>query len=239
MVEPGGIEIVQLAAELRSGVRKRCGHGCIRCGVTVYLYVRLPVEDEAGQPAPSVALLCPECLDLLSNRPVGVSQYAALLARPIARDPHFDRSCLPYTMLLPEMRVGGSIPVHNCSIPIMVGGHAPLIFSPPTSGMGALHISLQLSGEDGRPCLLIDSNRWCAPDDSWTFARRGACYIIESRLSRSCCRIEFAARDRLTVVDLKTTVGDRTIELTPRWIDTGAGKRSNLIASGQLIGYRT
>ena len=180
MVEPDGVEIVQIDEALRNGVRKRCGHGCIRCGVTIYLYVRLPIEDEAGVPAPSVVLLCPECLGLLRNRPMASVQYAALLARPIARDPHFDRSQLPYTMLLPEMHVGGSIPVRNTSIPIMIGGHAPLIFSPPTSGVGALHISLQLSGEDGKPCLLIDSNRWCAPEGGWTFSRRGNCYIVES-----------------------------------------------------------
>ncbi len=238
MVEPDGVEIVQIDEALRNGVRKRCGHGCIRCGVTIYLYVRLPIEDEAGVSAPSVVLLCPECLGLLRNRPMASVQYAALLARPIARDPHFDRSQLPYTMLLPEMHVGGSIPVRNTSIPIMIGGHAPLIFSPPTSGVGALHISLQLSGEDGKPCLLIDSNRWCAPEGGWTFSRRGNCYIVESSLSESCCRIEFNARDRLTIVDLRTMVGDRKIELTPGWIDTGAGRRSNLITSGQLIGYR-
>lgn len=238
MTEPVVVDMAEMSEPICSEIRRRCGHGCIRCGVTVYLYVSLPIEvPEDGWTMSSVGLLCPSCLALLRSRPVSAAQYQTLLSRPVARDPEFDRRHLPYYVLLPELRAGGPAPVRDTAIPVMFGEAAPLVIAPPLHGIGATRLTLSLADADGVSRTIIDTNRWCPPDEGWTFAHRGSRYIVEKAGADARAELDFTAPGHLAIVQLRTRIGNHWIDLTRDWLEIDGERRVGLIASGRLIGY--
>lgn len=239
MFEPLVVEPAALTEEVLSATRRWCGYGCVRCGVTVYRYFSVPKaagEGDADDDAPSLGLLCPECLDLLGRRVDEAGPYRALLARPIARDRDFDRRHLPYHVLLPEMRAGGPTPVRDTAVPVSVGGVVPLTFSPPIHGMGATRLSVQLSDDEGPLCRVVDANVWCPGAPGWRFAHRGTRYVIEKDGGAARLELDFPASNRVTIVHLRTRVGARLVELTPDWLEVDGQRSVGAIRSGQLIG---
>jgi hypothetical protein len=204
--------------------------------VTIYRYYQLPVADEPGWAAPAVVLLCPTCADTLIQNPLGAQQYGVLLTRPIACDPNFIRRRLPYHPALPRLRVGGAAMIRNTSIPVMVGGYAPVGFAPPLNSTGATLMTLTLMTDKGIPEPIIHANIWSPPDESWQFQHRGGRYIIESSTTDSLADIEISAPDCLTINRLVSKVAERKIELTADWVEIDGNRMSNLIASGHLVG---
>lgn len=233
---PTLIDCADLPEAVQSQIRHRCGYGCVRCGVTIYSFCQFPVDDEPGWSAPAIVLLCQTCLRTLTAHPLERAQYAALLKRPIARDPQFIRHQLPYYPAMPRLRVGGAALVRNTSIPVMIGGYAPIGFAPPINANGATLITLTLMTAKGIPEPIIHANIWSPPDDSWQFHHLGGRYIVESDASASRAEIEISAPDCITIVHIVSEVGDRKIEMTENWVEIDGKRMTNLIASGHLVG---
>lgn len=232
------VEASGLSEDAEAEVRHRCGYGCIRCGVTIYHYAVLPIPDEPGWEAPATVLLCPECYALLRRHPLSAEQYGLLLRRPVLRDPDFYRQHLPFGSVLPHMRAGGPVPVHDVSVPVLAGDQAPLILSLPASGVGALRISLFLSGPDHVLRRVVDANHWAPEEEGWHFAHRESRYVVESDRSDARAELDFTAPGRLTVIRLRTWIGDVLIDLTPDWLEVNGTRMTGVIASRQLAGYR-
>lgn len=239
MFDPVVVEAAGLPDSVRSVVRRRCGYGCVRCGVTIVSYVSVPEDGAAATDADSLGLFCPNCLARLRGQGVDAAQYRALMARPIARDADFDRSHMPYHLLLPEIHAGGPVPVHDTAIPVAVGDQVPLTFSPPLHGMGATRLSVHL-GEEGEPALsrVIDANVWNPEGAGWRFAQRGARYEITRDGGKARLELAFPTSNRVEIRHLLTWVGSRRIELTPDWLEVDGQRMVNALRSGQLIGYR-
>ncbi|MGE4431340.1 MAG: hypothetical protein AB7E05_11430 [Sphingobium sp.] len=238
MTRQGVGEAAELSDAAEAEVRHRCGYGCVRCGVSIYVYARLPITDAPGWQAPATILLCPECFALLRRHPLQPEHYAALLARPVLRDPQFDRQHLPHGAVLPEISAGGNPAIHAVSVPLLCGDQAPLIFAPPNRGLGALRISIALSGADGVMRPVIDANRWHPQEEGWRFAHRGGRYIVESDRSDARAELHCVAPDRLVITHLRTRCDDHDIELTPDWLEVDGERSRNAIMGGQLVGYR-
>jgi len=236
VVKPKPLLAADLPDMVRAQILHRSRYGCVRCGATIHQIAELPVEDEPGWMKPSAVLLCPACIRTLGNTALESVQYGALLVRPIAGDPLFDKSRLPYHDKLPRIRVGGRALVRDTSIPVMVSGAAPIGFAPPTSSIGATRITLNLSDAKGRAVPIVQANFWCPPDDSWTFERLGQRYVIQSTSSEARAEIEISAHDCLTIIHLLSTVGGKRVEMTPDRILVGDREAINLVASGQLVG---
>lgn len=238
MARQGVVEAAELSASARSEVRHRCGYGCIRCGVSIYVYARLPVEDAPGWQAPGTVLLCPECFALLRRHPLQPAHYANLLARPVLRDPQFDRRHLPLGTVLPYISAGGNPAIHAVSVPLLCGDQAPLIFASPVRGLGALRISISLSGPDGEMRPVIDANRWQPQEEGWRFMHRAGRYIVESDRSDARAELNCVTPDHLVITHLRTRCRGHAIELTPDWLDVDGVRSRNAIMGGQLVGYR-
>lgn len=236
MAAPVILDIAELPEMARAQIFHRSRYGCVRCGVTICRFVELPVDDEPGWLRPSTILLCPGCITLLQQKPLERAQYNALLKRPIASDPLFDRSRLPYHPALPGIRVGGTELIRDTSIPLMVGGYAPIRFVPPTSGIGAIRITLNLSSREGSVAPVIQDNLWLPWDNGWTFEHCNGRYVVRSADSEAYAELEISASDCITVVRLVSFVAGRRIEMTPDRIGIDGKEVRNGIASGQLVG---
>ncbi len=205
--------------------------------MTVYVFAGLAPEDGGPPAIDAIGLLCPTCFALVARRPLTRTQFASLLDRPIAREPRFDRSRLPYHHLLPEISAGGGAPVHETSIPLLIAGHPPLALVPPMTGDGALRIDLRLADETGAQHHLIRSNVWNDGDGGWTFFHNRSGYSIRSTRCESRFTVEFPRPDAFVIIDLVTMIEGMRVELTPQWLNIDGARLTNAIASERVIGF--
>lgn len=230
--------ITDMPIAAQEEVAYRSGYGCSRCGVTIYHYVSLPVEDSADWLAPSVTLLCPSCYTRLSATPSQTHQYKFYLDSPVAKDPNFNRRFLPYHSGLPLITAGGGALIKETLVPFMILGVAPIGFAPAPMEGAALSISLQLSDENGQLHKIIIANQWCAQDSHWTFKRTKIGYIIESIGGFSRAELEFPEPGKLIIRELYTMIDQRQVWLTPESLCLDQEKMVNAIESGKLVGLR-
>jgi hypothetical protein len=226
-----------LPADARSELRYYCGFGCVRCGVTIYQYLSLPVvKDRKPEGGLGATMLCPTCHMLVEEERLTPAQVHIFHTNPVARQRHFSRDRLPFSNDLPELVVGGSRAVRDTPIPLSLMGEPILLFAPPRQGVGATRISVRLGGADGEPVQIIDGNEWVVTDGSWGFQHRGDRFSIVQTWGDGLCILRIIQRNRIAVEHLRTTIGGRRIEATPDWVEVDGKRFIDRVASGVLIG---
>lgn len=226
-----------LPADARADLRYYCGFGCVRCGVTIYRYLSLPVLKDRRQDSGAAAtLLCPTCHRLVEEERLSPAQVHMFHANPVVRQRHFSRDRLPFSNDLPELAVGGSRAVRDTPIPFAVEGDPLLLFAPPRQGVGATRISVRMGGEDGEPVEIIDGNEWVAPEEKWRFAHRGDRFIVTELKGDGLCVLRIVQRNRIAIEHLRTVIRGRRVEATPDWVEVDGKRFIDRIASGVLVG---
>jgi uncharacterized protein YlaI len=165
MALPVMLSLPELTETQREDVREACGFACVRCGVTIYRYLRLP-------DSPQTTLLCPTCHALVEE--LTAAQVQGFHTNPVVRQRHFARDRMPFSSELPMLIVGGSRLLRDTPIPLMLDGEPILMFAPPRRSRGATRISLRLGDLDGAPVQVIQGNEWLPTDGSWRFLLRAA-----------------------------------------------------------------
>ena len=219
----------QLSAQQRETIRQSCGFACVRCGVTIYRYLRLPDGDGA-------TLLCPTCHGLVEEGRLTPTQVHSFHTNPVVRQRHFARDRLPFSPELPTLIVGGSRLLRDTPIPLTLEGEPILIFAPPRRGNGATRISLRMGGADGLPEQVIDGNEWLPTNGRWHFLLRGDRYSIMAARGDGLAVLRIVARNRIAVEHLRTTIKGRRLEVTPDWLEIDGKRYVDRIGSGTLIG---
>lgn len=218
-----------LTTQQRDDIRQACGFACVRCGVTIYRYLRLP-EGPGG------TLLCPTCHGLVEEGRLTSTQVQSFHTNPVVRQRHFARDRLPFSPDLPTLILGGSRQVRDTPIPLTLEGEPILIFAPPRRSNGATRISLRLGGADGAPVQIIDGNEWLPSDGSWHFLLRGDRYSVMATRGDGLAVLRIVARNRIAVEHLRTTIRGRRLEVTPDWMEIDGKRNVARIAGGTLIG---
>jgi hypothetical protein len=218
-----------LSAQQREDIRQICGFACVRCGVTIYRYLRLP--DGAG-----ATLLCPTCHGLVEEGRLTAMQVQGFHTNPVVRQRHFARDRLPFSPELPTLIVGGSRPLRDTPIPLTLEGEPILTFAPPRRTVGATRISLRMGDPDGKPVQVIDGNEWIPDDGSWHFLLRGDRYSMMASRGDGLAVLRIVARNRIAVEHLRTTLYGRRLEVTPDWLEIDGKRHVGRIGSGTLIG---
>jgi hypothetical protein len=113
-----------LSNQQRDDIRQACGFACVRCGVTIYRYLRLPESNGA-------TLLCPTCHGLVEEGRLTSTQVHSFHTNPVVRQRHFARDRLPFSPELPTLILGGSRQLRDTPIPLTLEGEPILIFAPP------------------------------------------------------------------------------------------------------------
>jgi hypothetical protein len=226
-----------LTPEERTALRYHCGFGCVRCGVTIYQYLSLPVlPDARKEPAATATMLCPVCHQLVEDGRLTPAQAYAFHASPLARQRHFARDRLPFSNELPELVVGGSRIVKDTPIPFAMNADPILLFAPPRQGVGATRISVRLGDMTGEPVQIVDGNEWLATDGAWAFAHRGDRYAFTAARGEGLLVLRIVQRNRIAIEHLRTTIRGMRIEATPDWVQIGNQRFIDRVASGVLIG---
>ncbi|HKY80252.1 MAG TPA: hypothetical protein VJM09_02130 [Sphingobium sp.] len=219
----------ELTEEQREEIRQACGFACVRCGVTIYRYLRLP----EGQ---GPTLLCPTCHGLVEEGRLTLTQVLSFHANPVVRQRHFARDRLPFSPELPTLVVGGSRLLRDTPIPLTLDGEPILVFAPPRQSKGATRISLRMGSADGSPEQVVESNHWVPTDGSWHFLLRGDRYSIMATRGDGLAILRIVARNRIAIEHLRTTINGRRLEATPDWLEIDGKRHVDRIGSGALVG---
>lgn len=218
-----------LTAEQRADARQACGFACVRCGVTIYRYLRLP-------DGPGVTLLCPTCHGLVEEGRLTTTQVQSFHANPVVRQRHFARDRLPFSAELPHLIVGGARLLRDTPIPISLDGDPILVFAPPRRSNGATRISVRMGAVNGEAVQVIDGNEWLPTDGSWHFLLRGDRYSMMAVRGEGLCVLRIVGRNRIAVEHLRTVIRGRRLEVTPDWLEIDGKRYVDRIGSGNLIG---
>jgi hypothetical protein len=219
----------ELTAQQQDEVRQACGFACVRCGVTIYRYLRLPEGH-------GVTLLCPTCHGLVEEGRLTPMQVQGFHANPVVRQRHFARDRLPFSPDLPSLIMGGSQLLRDTPIPLTLEGEPILIFAPPRRSNGATRISVRMGGADGEPVQVVNGNEWIPTDGSWHFLLRGDRYSMMAARGEGLAVLRIVARNRIAVEHLRTTIRGRRLEVTPDWLEIDGKRYVGRIGSGTLIG---
>ena len=229
MALPVMLSLPELTEQQREAVREACGFACVRCGVTIYRYLRLP--DSAA-----ATLLCPTCHALVEEGRLTTAQVQGFHTNPVVRQRHFARDRMPFSSELPTLIVGGSRPLRDTPIPLVLDGEPILMFAPPRRSRGATRISLRMGDADGDPVQVIQGNEWLPANGSWRFLLRGDRYSVMAARGDGLAILRIVARNRIAVEHLRTTIRGRRLEVTPDWLEIDGKRHVNRIGSGVLVG---
>ncbi len=229
MALPVMLSLPELTEQQREAVREACGFACVRCGVTIYRYLRLP--DSAA-----ATLLCPTCHALVEEGRLTAAQVQGFHTNPVVRQRHFARDRMPFSSELPILIVGGSRLLRDTPIPLMLDGEPILMFAPPRRSRGATRISLRMGDADGDPVQVIQGNEWLPANGSWRFLLRGDRYSVMAARGDGLAILRIVARNRIAVEHLRTTIRGRRLEVTPDWLEIDGKRHVNRIGSGALVG---
>lgn len=229
MALPVMLSLPELTEQQREAVREACGFACVRCGVTIYRYLRLP--DSAA-----ATLLCPTCHGLVEEGRLTTAQVQGFHTNPVVRQRHFARDRMPFSSELPMLIVGGSRLLRDTPIPLMLDGEPILMFAPPRRSRGATRISLRMGDADGDPVQVIQGNEWLPANGSWRFLLRGDRYSVMAARGDGLAILRIVARNRIAVEHLRTTIRGRRLEVTPDWLEIDGKRHVNRIGSGALVG---
>ena len=229
MALPVMLSLPELTEQQREAVREACGFACVRCGVTIYRYLRLP--DSAA-----ATLLCPTCHALVEEGRLTTAQVQGFHTNPVVRQRHFARDRMPFSSELPMLIVGGSRLLRDTPIPMMLDGEPILMFAPPRRSRGATRISLRMGDADGDPVQVIQGNEWLPANGSWRFLLRGDRYSVMAARGDGLAILRIVARNRIAVEHLRTTIRGRRLEVTPDWLEIDGKRHVNRIGSGALVG---
>ena len=229
MALPVMLSLPELTEPQREAVREACGFACVRCGVTIYRYLRLP-------DSPQATLLCPTCHALVEEGRLTTAQVQGFHTNPVVRQRHFARDRMPFSSELPILIVGGARLLRDTPIPLMLDGEPILMFAPPRRSRGATRISLRMGDADGDPVQVIQGNEWLPANGSWRFLLRGDRYSVMAARGDGLAILRIVARNRIAVEHLRTTIRGRRLEVTPDWLEIDGKRHVNRIGSGALVG---
>lgn len=229
MALPVMLSLPDLTESQREEVREACGFACVRCGVTIYRYLRLRDSSQT-------TLLCPTCHGLVEEGRLTTAQVQGFHTNPVVRQRHFARDRMPFSVELPMLIIGGARLLRDTPIPLVLDGEPIMMFAPPRRSRGATRISLRMGDPEGGPVQVIQGNEWLPTNGSWHFLLRGDRYTIMAARGEGLAILRIVARNRIAVEHLRTTIRGRRLEVTPDWLEIDGKRHVDRIGSGALVG---
>lgn len=228
--QPEALEPRELAL-----ARGDSGHGCIRCGCTVFVYCS-SLGDSARR---GLFLLCPPCTVLLSSMPERAKVLAVLREHPLPRQKAFDRRPLPYVRNfdLLDIRFAFGAEMRQTVLPILFHGLPVITLEPPETVSGPVRLSVQLGDGGARPVPVMHDNEWLGVE-GWRFERWPGRYRIVSANEEAFLVLAFPGTGWVVIESLRSRFGGRVLETDARCarLDGAIVRIPNV--ESQLIGVR-
>ncbi|WP_286775817.1 MULTISPECIES: hypothetical protein [unclassified Pseudomonas] len=157
-----------ISAEIKREVRKRCGFGCVRCGLGIYDYEHFAPDfaDALSHDPAGITLLCPQCNQKRNRKVLSAATVATHNANPRCLQDGFASEWLDVSSESVEVVFAGSTFV-DCTHILNVCGDNVLSILPPEFQGETYRISGLFADDTGATTLRIVENQWIAGADNW------------------------------------------------------------------------
>jgi hypothetical protein len=192
-----------IPSEIRSEVRKRCGFGCVICGLALFDYEHFdPDFKDADKHDPlSITLLCMQCNQKRNRRVLSVETVRKANANPICLQQGFSSETFDFGSDPIEVVFAG-VTFIDCKSLIHIHGISMLSIAQPESGHGPFRLSGLFSDRDGLTTLRITDNEWIVGADNWDVECCGPQIIIRKAKNDIALSLRSEPPKRLVVEQL-------------------------------------
>lgn len=149
-------------------IRRRCGFGCVNCGVAVYQYEHLdpPFSEAKSHDPEAIVLLCGGCHDRVTRGLLSKETIKKCAASPKCKETGFSFGPLdvgdgPISITI------GTARFENVKHILQVNGDNIFSISSPEELGGPLRINAYLADTDGKEILRICDNEWQTNTTAW------------------------------------------------------------------------
>ncbi|MEW5680592.1 hypothetical protein [Comamonas kerstersii] len=149
-------------------IRKRCGFGCVICGLGFYDYEHFaPDFAEAREHHPDgMTLLCSQCNQKRARGRLSAETVAEANRNPRCLQKGFSHEMFDFASGEVEVIFAG-VSFFDCQHLIMVNGQSILSIKPPAEAGQSVLLSGLFTDGMGRTTLVVEDNVWMAQSSNW------------------------------------------------------------------------
>ena len=168
-------------ADVKREVRKRCGFGCVICGLGFYDYEHFdPDFADATEHNPAgMTLLCSQCNQKRARGRLSVETVAAANAKPKCLQRGFSNELFDFGPQPIEVGFAG-VSFYDCRHLIVVNDRPLLSVSPPSVPGEPVLLSGFFADATGKVTLRIKDNVWAATSENWDVECVGSRITVRS-----------------------------------------------------------
>ena len=208
----------KIPEKIKREVRKRCGFGCVICGLPIYEYDHIIEYSKTKRHvAKELTLLCPQCHSAKTKGHIPVEDVIEANSHPHnlkhgSSSPYFIR----FSGQEPEIHFAGfkfvcshgSTP--NYLFPIMIDKKPLFGF---TVVDGGLLLNMEVRDQQGRKILKIKDSQLQVSDCIWDITFIGRVLTLKEQLRQSIVEIEFCPPNILKLKRYKVASGCTIVEI--------------------------
>ncbi|VGP72872.1 hypothetical protein SB5439_01063 [Klebsiella variicola] len=157
-----------IPADVKREIRKRCGFGCVICGLGFYEYEHFnPDFADAMEHNPKgMTLLCSQCNQKRARGRLSVQTVTKANANPKCLEQGFANEMFDFHDEPININLSG-VNFYDCMNLIVVNGRSMLSIQPPTETNTPLLLSGVFCDSFGNETLCINENEWSVSTDNW------------------------------------------------------------------------
>lgn len=157
-----------IPAATKREIRRRCGFGCVICGLGFYDYEHFDPDfcDAISHDAKGMTLLCTQCNQKRRRGVLSAETVARHNQKPKSLENGFAQEWLDVSTESVEV-IFASSSFSDCHTIINVKGDSVLSVMPPEAAGSPHRISGLFTDDTGAITLRIEENQWIAGADNW------------------------------------------------------------------------
>ncbi|MBW9244239.1 hypothetical protein [Pseudomonas paracarnis] len=187
-------------AAIKREIRRRCGFGCVICGLAYYDYEHFnPDFKDAKEHDPNgMTLLCMQCNQKRARGSLSAYTVARANEKPRCKEDGFASELFDFWPDPIDVKFAG-VSFVNCRVLIRICGIDVLSVRPPEEPGSPVLLSGLFSDSIGAPTLKIVDNVWSAGDENWDVETVGPVITIRRGLGDIALRIRVSPPKSLTI----------------------------------------
>lgn len=157
-----------IPSEIRREVRRRCGFGCVICGLSLYDYEHFnpDFKDAKTHNPDGITLLCMQCNQKRRRGMLSVDTVVAANKNPKSLQQGFSNEAFDFGECPVEIVFAG-VTFKNCDHLIEVYGIPVLSINNPEEENAPYRLTGRFCDDAGEATLKIDNNVWSVGADNW------------------------------------------------------------------------
>ncbi len=192
-----------IPAEVKRIVRKRCGFGCVRCGLALYDYEHFDPDfkDALTHDENGITLLCMQCNQKRNRGVLSVETVREANKHPKCLSDGFASETFDFGTKSMTVIVASHEFIDCCTL-IAINDFPVLSIRPPENIGEPYRLSGRFADETGEITLAIKDNVWAAGADNWDVECVGPRIIIKNGPRRVALKIKSEPPHRIIIEQL-------------------------------------